>query len=118
MLRIEDLGAARVDGPPIGGSENRGVLVVSLQPRVAKRGQVNRCPALPSRLAWFGVSQEEPTIASARVKSASRGEVSTEIKPCTRALTGRGAGFADSGFLTIRRPTETGTTETHSEPDG
>ena len=56
----------------------RGVLVVSLQPSVARRGPVNRCPALPSRLAWCGGSQEEPAITSARVKSASRGEFSTE----------------------------------------
>ena len=32
-----------------------------------------------ARLAWFDGSQEEPAIASTRVKSASRGEVSTEI---------------------------------------
>ena len=32
-----------------------------------------------AQLAEFGGSQEEPAIASTRVKSASRGEVSTEI---------------------------------------
>jgi hypothetical protein len=47
--------------------------------QVAKSGPVNRCPALPSRLVWFGGSQEEPAIASTRVKNASRGEISTEI---------------------------------------
>ena len=70
---------------------------------------MNRCPALPSSLAWFGGSQEEPAITSARVKSTSRGEGSTENN-----LVHSGADEA----LASKKSPENGTTSSWNDPEG
>ena len=81
MQRIEDLGAATVDGPLFGGSGSPRRLGGFV---VAKGGQERAGEPLPCQAAWCGsAAQEEPAIARTRVKSASRGEVSTEINLVT-----------------------------------